>query len=398
VNSWILKNSTLNLYLAFFIPPLLTNIVSGATMDDFDKESLTEYLIYIVPVLTIYTNFIIGIYKGRKRIKLDFVLLGLIIYFVTMIPSIILTINPYNTYLMIGLYVNAVLLFFYFLSQDINKEHFFIMMIAFAIQSSIQMIYVLYQGDIADMVLHKQITIGWSVSNNIGQYMVFALPFVTYFSTKYKKISFLFHYLSIFLIISLLMTGARASFAGFIIILPFLIYLMIKNFSVKHDLRDLLLISVPTFLTLYKLNQDEVLSAIWERLISKALDSSSRIDIWKNSLKHFIDYQWFGSGLLTTSDFEYPLTSYHNIFIDALTNTGILGFVGLAALLLSIFIQLRHTKSTYNFVLGLSMITFFINSLLDTVHYNPITLMIILVSFAYIDRSNKTVFKKQRQV
>lgn len=396
-NTWIIKDQTLNLYLAFFIPPLLTTIVSGATMDDFDEESLIEYLIYAVPLITIYTNFIISIIRHRKNIKLDFIMLGVLLYFITMIPAIFLTINPYNTYLMIGLYANATILFFYYLTAEIKKDHFLIMMILFALQASVQMVLVLYQGDIAELVLHKQITIGWSVSNNIGQYIVFALPFVTYFATKYKNISFIFHIVSILLILSLLMTGARASFLSFVIILPFLIYMLIKNFSWKHDIRDFFLIVVPISLVLYKLHSDDVLNAIWERLISKALDSSSRIDIWINSLQHFKAYQWFGSGLLTTSDFEYPLTSYHNLFIDSLTNTGILGFIGTITFILCIIIQIGHTKNKYNFVIGLSLITFFINSLLDTVHLNPITLMIFFTSIAFIDRSNKTEWNKSNK-
>jgi O-antigen ligase len=384
VNLFIVKDSTMNLYLVFFIPPLLTKIVSGATMDDFDKESLMEYLVYAVPVIIIYSSFIIAIIRDRKRIKLDFVLLGIIIYFITMIPSVIVTINPYNTYLMIGLYVNSLLLFFYFLSQNIKKEHFFIMSILFAIQASIQMVLVLYEGGIAELVLHKQITIGWSVSNNIGQYIVFALPFLAYFSVKFKRVSFLFHILSILLILSLLMTGARASFVGLLLVLPPMIYLYIKNFSWKHDIRDFLLIVPPIGIVLHTLYQHEVLQAIWERLITKALDSSSRFDIWLNSIQHFNDYKWFGSGLLTTSDFEYPLTSYHNMFIDSLTNSGVIGFVGTLALIISIIVAIHSNRTTFNFCIGLSLITVFANAMLDTVHLNPITLMLIFVTFSFI--------------
>lgn len=384
-NTWILRDSTLNLYLAFFIPPLLTNIVSGATMDDFDQESLTEYLVFAVPILIIYSNFLISIIKNRKNIKLDFVLLGIIVYFVTMIPSVIVTINPYNTYLMIGLYANSLLLYFYFLSANIKKEHFFIMSILFAIQASIQMIVVLYEGDISELVLHKQITIGWSVSNNIGQYIVFALPFLAYFATQYKKVSFLFHFTSILLILALLMTGARASFLALLLITPPMLYMFIKNFSWKHDIRDLLLILIPTGITCYVLYQHEVLQAIWERLISKALDSSSRVDIWENSLAHFLDYKWFGSGLLTTSEFEYPLTSYHNMFIDSLTNSGVLGFVGTIGLILALVVAIHTNRTKFNFCLGLALITIFANTMLDTVHLNPITLMLIFVTFSFIE-------------
>lgn len=389
-NLFVIKDTTMNLYLVFFIPPLLTKIVSGATMDDFDKESLMEYLIYAAPVLIIYTSFIIAIIKGRKRIKLDFILLGIIIYFVTMIPSVFVTINPYNTYLMIGLYANSLLLFFYFLSQNIKKEHFFIMSILFAVQASIQMVLVLFEGDISELVLNKQITIGWSVSNNIGQYIVFALPFLAYFATKYKKVSYLFHILSILLVISLLMTGARASFIGLLLVVPSIFYLYVKNFSWKHDIRDLLLIIPPVGIVLYVLEQHEVLQAIWERLLSKALDSSSRFDIWINSIQHFNDYKWFGSGLLTTSEFEYPLTSYHNMFIDSLTNSGVIGFIGTIALILTIIVAIHTNRTKYNFCIGLALITVFANAMLDTVHLNPITLMLIFVTFSFIQPKKDT--------
>ncbi len=391
-NSFVIKDSTMNLYLAFFIPPLLTNIVSGATMDDFDQESLTEYLIFAAPVLIIYSNFIINTIRNRKNIKLGFVLLGIIVYFASMIPSIIVTINPYNTYLMIGLYTNALILYFYFLSEkSIKKEHFFVMSILFALQASIQMLVVLYDGDIAHLILNKQITIGWSVSNNIGQYIVFALPFLAYFATKYKRVSYLFIILSIFFTIALLMTGARASFLALILITPGIFYLYIKNFSWKHDVRDFLIIVPPTAVVLYILNKQEVLSAIWERLISKALDSSSRIDIWINSINHFNDYKWFGSGLLTTSEFEYPLTSYHNMFIDSLTNSGIIGFVGTIGLLIALIVAINTNRTKFNFCIGLSLITIFANTMLDTVHLNPITLMLIFVTFSFIEEKEDKI-------
>ena len=389
INAFIIKNQTINMYIVFMIPPLLTDVLQSASMDEF--EDLGRYVIYVVPVALAYIMFIVQTIIHRKNLKLDWVMIGFIVYFATMIPSFFNTLSMYNSLLETAIYLNAFMLYTYFRTQkEIGKEHFMIMSFLFALQATLQMFVIFYEGDILHMILHKQISIGWSVSNNIGQYIVFSIPFVIYLASQYKKYSYSLYFLAYVLTWALFMSGARASWVALVLIAPFMGYYIFKNTHRKRFIRDTIILVPLIALSVYFLYYNEILQAIWERILLKGIDDSSRIDLWIGSIEHFKQFPIFGSGILTTSEFAYPLTSYHNIIIDAATSTGIVGLLGTGFFCFAVIKQLRSNPSKYNFMFSLALLTFLVNALLDTAHLNPIILMFIFTSLGFIETKSES--------
>ncbi len=104
--------------------------------------------------------------------------------------------------------------------------------------------------------------------------------------------------------------------------------------------------------------------------------------MWLNFYYHFQDSPVFGTGILTSNEYVGIYTSYHNLVIDAVTNTGLVGLTGTLVFIYIIIKQTYHIK--VNRIIGISMVTMFIASMLDTVHVNPITLILIFVTLSLL--------------
>ncbi|GAA4440137.1 hypothetical protein GCM10023188_37030 [Pontibacter saemangeumensis] len=72
-----------------------------------------------------------------------------------------------------------------------------------------------------------------------------------------------------------------------------------------------------------------------EEDISSGSSSASRIGIWEYALNHFYDSPLFGSSLEVPETGHYP----HNIYIEVLMTTGIVGFIPFMFIIVKTMLQ-----------------------------------------------------------
>lgn len=389
INVFYFKKDKYSLLLILLLPTLFNDIVDSAFMEDF--EDLSRYYVFIIPIIAFYGVMIYKTIVNRKSLTNKELLIGVAVYFITMLPSFINTLNMYNSLLESIIYLNTIIMFLYFLSSTkIKKEDFYLVLILFALQGILQMSYNLLDGDILLKIETKDIAVGWSKQNNLAQYAAFALPFVLYFASKYTKVcKYLYYVVAVLFVVSVFITSARTTILSLVLIfLPMMYYLYRKTPKRELKRNAILLLSLIGS-TLLILTLVGVTGAFLERMLDVGFDSTNRVTHWVMSIDHFKDFPLFGSGILTTSEYIYMLPSYHNVFVDALTNTGLVGFAGTVYLCYVLVKQLISNK--HNFILAMALLTFLVASSLDTAHINPITLMMMFISFKFIEIKNTEI-------
>lgn len=106
-----------------------------------------------------------------------------------------------------------------------------------------------------------------------------------------------------------------------------LFMLALANMSLKNFFKYTILFAVLVFGLVYMDNYFE--SGLLSRFLStsEAIEtggsSASRIDIWKSSFSQFLNHPFMGDKLNTEGVNHYP----HNIFLEVLQTTGVIGFI-----------------------------------------------------------------------
>jgi O-antigen ligase len=393
-NTLYYKKIEYNFLILLLLPTVFNDILTTAFMEDF--LDLSRYYIFIAPLFIFYGIMIYSIVKNRKEFRNKELIIAVFVWLATMIPSYFQTLNMYNSLLETLIYVNTIVIMLYFMSSTKIKKHdFYLVLILFATLGFIQMADDLFIGNtlevIIDKITHKRIGVGWSKQNNLAQYAAFAIPFILYFASIKKGFCKYFYYvIGLLFVVFIILTSARTTFVSLaIIFIPLMVYLYQRR---NKDVfkRDLIIVLASGAIILLAMILSGVAEAFIERMLNVGFDSTYRVKHWIMSIDHFKDAPLFGTGVLTTSEYIYLLPSYHNVFVDALTNTGIVGFLGTIYLFYVVIKQLLLNKKE-NFILSMSYITFFIAMNLDTAHINPITLLILFVSFDQIKIKNNEI-------
>ncbi|MEK7785281.1 MAG: O-antigen ligase family protein, partial [Chloroflexota bacterium] len=138
-----------------------------------------------------------------------------------------------------------------------------------------------------------------------------------------------------------------------------------------------------------------------------------RIQLWRSALKMFADHPILGVGLdnflyayrgkyILPEAWEEPnLPHAHNIFLDALTRLGVLGFAALVAMLVSFFIVgadcIRETTRNANrdlraLAIGLiaSMVNMLAHGLVDTGYWFVDLAFVFMMTLGLITAIHKT--------
>lgn len=138
-----------------------------------------------------------------------------------------------------------------------------------------------------------------------------------------KKRSILIIITIILAIIPFFLGASRGSL--FSLFVPFILYLFRKNklnFKIKSVFFLVILIVTFVYLDMYLQSGfiDRLLNT--NKAIEKGEGSAVRLQIWETSLKQFSNNPIFGDRLGVKGENGYP----HNLFIESLQTTGILGF------------------------------------------------------------------------
>lgn len=317
------------------------------------------------------------------------------------------------TSLKIALLVISFILFYFVIVNSIeNKKQLNIMVVIFVTIGLIISLYGIYQylftgGFASYLYIDKQIfedisariTGTFDNPNVMGEYLLFVIPLaMTYFLNKKGWVKKIISLVIVgIMVVSLALTYSRGCYLGLIALVG--IFLLLIN--LKSIILFLIgILTVPFVLP----------SSIIKRFasIGNTGDSSTsyRISIWKGAMDMIKDY-WYrpiGQGAKAFNSI-YPFYSYggvgaehtHNLFLQIIIETGILGLITFIGILFKFYqtlccgLKVSKDKeiSIYLVAFISGMTGFLIQSLFDNTWYNNKIVLIfwIFVAFAMVSRN-----------
>ena len=190
--------------------------------------------------------------------------------------------------------------------------------------------------------------------------------------TKYKNLYLIYIFLAFF---AVLLDGGRSvtiAYTSFIII--------ITIFSKRARMPIAFTYSATWFAYLaitYSANSDA------NSLRIARESSSGRIDLWVNALQCWSQHPLVGCGFYQLDKYSHLSAHPHNLFIQVLTETGLIGFVFLALIIIKIAKNISwNIKQNYFVIAALLAVT--IDMSLSGVHIYPITQMALLWLFVFL--------------
>lgn len=343
------QNPLWGLYLLLFSTLLgpLSNLPLGDKIPQLNFADLVLFLILIPLYFRIMTrtNFLRIRFYTIERIYILFLLyciLNIMLAF-----DVLRAIALFKNYL-VGWIVFEMVLHFV---DDKSKllRFFWILLLWGGILSIYQIIFMLAQGDLIATIQRKYVHLSFGSSNYIAAFYVLLLSFSI--PMIFSKISnalnkALLYGLILLMISSLFLTGSRggvvALFAGLVVIL-------IKFRNWKTLTAFSFFLAVLGVAIYYNPSSQFVFKGLAD--YQQSVSVLSRLELWLESYRIFTEHPIFGVGLGNVDFFihlrleEAFYTKAHNIILELLSETGIIGFGIFHLLFIAIlFQQIKNIK------------------------------------------------------
>jgi O-antigen ligase len=370
---------------------LLKNV--GKIANASDVITVSVLLIVSVGVGAIVYDII----KHKRFQKKGALFFSWLLVIGSMLLSLINTVDLVNSISGMMIYVFMLFFYVYFFnvaSSNSTSSILFSKTILYftSVTAIMTLVVILYEKNIIDSIIKKDINIGWSISNNIATYIVFGIPFILYLSLHAKQ-KFIYYFLVILHAVVLFMTGSRAGIGGLLIlIIPAVIYTLNKTDRkqfVTHLLLAFLLTMPFVFVAIYM----NIPEALYNRLFVQKFffyydDRKRLLEI---AMECFKQFPLFGSGVFSAGHYIQAggrnVFSYHNIFFEILASLGITGLLAFLYFSVSKYIMLLSNLNSFKIYGLMAVVASSIFAFVDTSFLNPIYLYMLFVFFAFAEKS-----------
>ena len=438
-------NKILNLlieinYLAivFFTPIFFALFLKTNNAFELNKIILFKILVLILLLLTvikIIINFNKNILKNLfSNIMLNKYLFIILLFLIVLCLSTIFSIDPQTSFN--GLYTRQeglvsylfYFLFFILLIINVKNNKQIKKIINISVFSSLVVCtYGLIQANGNDPFIWIEstkirITSTLGQPNMLASYLLLVIPLNIYLLISNKKLVLKIIYFIILIsqLLCLFFTYSISGFVGFIfgIIIVGIFYLYFNKIKFKKNIKYLTFLILFFGLLIINFQNNSVLKSKLNNLFNpKAGSTSARIDFWKASSKAISKKPLLGYGLETQGDVlvEYYDKSWgihsnvntvpnrtHNLFLDILLTSGIIGLLAYLALLyLFLKLILRNIRNNnykkLNFAILLSIVCYLISLMFNfsfvvgEIYFWLLFAIIIILSELKIDNQQKNL-------
>lgn len=216
--------------------------------------------------------------------------------------------------------------------------------------------------------------LSWNIRVYDSYFLIVSI-FATWFystTTKYKNIYLLFLFLAFF---AVLLDGGRS------VTLAYTSFIAIIAVCRKSTRLPLVGSYIGSWLAYLAITYAASFSTTGLRIARES--SSGRIDLWVNGLQCWTTHPIVGCGFYQLEKFPHLSAHPHNLFIQVLTETGLIGFGFLAFIVFSILRHL-HWSFKQNYFVIAALLAIGIDMSLSGVHVYPITQMALLWLFVFL--------------
>lgn len=389
--------------------PLFLGLMFMVNIEKLGLKDIQKFSPIYILVFLVAVSLLVHLMRFRPKLKWGMLLPGFLLLAISyIIPIYYVT---YSTTLfiisMIGFVYLAVYIFFGSTAQNKTDKlltyFFYASLIILA-----QLIFVEIKGYISyDNTLSyiekikKGISSSWGNGDfgygNMNDLIIFFTLMASgqlYLILKHPTKYFLwvFPFLSI---LAVIFSGSRGGYIAWgLLLLMFFVLLvtfgtkkLVVTGSIVIGTVIILLVAVP-----------ELLSTLYDVFIQGGLDaldvfSSSRITLYKDAWKVFLENPIFGGGWMSNPDMGNPdrIQIYHSTIFHTLAISGLFGMFSLIVYVFSILVLFVKKMSLNVAILGSAWLVTMIHGLIDnTVHMIIYTLITIII-FTSIEREENTV-------
>lgn len=356
----------------------------------FDKTWVIIYsaiLIGIVPLTAIFNFIVFRQYKLAFKRSLMF-LPGLIALGVAYVlggigpkyTPINLLFSLSNISMIIGLVLYFSDLAFLNKKEDTMKYISMFMVVSLLVISfQVIGIYIINDVIVNGTIDKVQIVTGWGIHNNFAGYICLSLPFIFYLMIKEEK-SWIYFLLIIFAGLTTVLTMSRNGLLVFAIeiIIGLIAYIKIKKIK-----RKTILISALSLLGFFVLSfaifHHQIIE-LFNHFIELGFSLNGRDELYKIAWDSFLANPIFGSGwfVFETSTPDYyispnpfsPSFKAHNIILQILSATGIVGLIGFVYFNYDLHIKVFKKNSFEKTTLYFAILILMISSIFDNFFFD----------------------------
>ena len=233
-----------------------------------------------------------------------------------------------------------------------NKDNYFSKVFYFAnIMLLLEFLKVIITNDIDELLYYN---FGWGSQNNLVIALEICMPFLAYiFQNNNKRYDCIVLMIINYIVIPY--TACRGGLLTSMLLLPFLIYIALKNTNNKKPWIVLSLscvvVAIIAYLSIPSLNLS------FEQIFSEGLTDNGRQKAWDHALLIYNNNPIFGGGVSAlfdlTLDKNVPHGSIyfaHNTFITLLSTCGVIGIISFIILLIEMINVIYNIKSNEKYV------------------------------------------------
>lgn len=356
----------------------------------FDKTWVILYsaiLIGIVPLTAIFNFIVFRQYKLAFKKSLMF-LPGLIALGVAYVLGGIgpkytpnnLLFSLSNILMIIGLVLYFSDLAFLNKKEDTMKYiSMFMVVTLLVISFQVIGIYLINDVIVNGTIDKGQIVTGWGIHNNFAGYICLSLPFIFYLMVKEEK-SWIYFLLIIFAGLTTILTMSRN---GLLIFAIEIIIGLIAYIKIKKIKRKTILISALSLLGVFVLGfaifHTQIIE-LFNHFIELGFSLNGRDELYKIAWDSFLANPIFGSGWFvfetTTPDYYIspnpfsPSFKAHNIILQILSATGIVGLIGFIYYNYDLHIKAFKKNSFEKTILYFAILILMISSIFDNFFFD----------------------------
>ncbi len=388
----LLKANVMNLLMIMFV------FFAGAKHDDtnfFSFIAIITYIVLLITIILLVRDLIINKIKYK-----NIFLYALFAWLASMLITLVSTVSVGLTLSSIGAVTGCIFLFIYISSRaeytEDNIKYVCKIMIIITFVLFTQIIFRYFEkydpNNPFEIIRWKGLELGWAISNRYVCYIVFAFITTMYMYIKSTKTKILYGFVIISQLLVILFTLARGAYLGIACFaIPLVIIVFLYTDSKKRELIYLGSFILVGIISLLVLSQLPVFEQLLDYFVNIDYSNNSNRDpLYEVGINVFKDNWFIGAGAGTSRFFIELINrtekNYHNIFLQALADQGIVGLLTFLSVIIT-SIVMCFKKDLFKSLMLCMIIYLTAHGIVDTTFYSYALLpyFIVLIALALSD-------------
>ena len=215
----------------------------------------------------------------------------------------------------------------------------------------------------------------WNIRIYNSYFLIFAI-FAIWFYLKEVKYNNIYLFFAFLAFLSILLDGGRSSTLAYTI---FIVIVCIFN---RLERFKLLLIYCSTWLTYFSIVYFSSQSASNLRSITRE-STSGRYELWLNAFQCWLENPILGCGFYQLNKYPSLSAHPHNLFVQILTETGLIGFIFLSFIVFKVVKNISWNFKQNYFVLA-ALFAVAVELSFSGIHIYPVTQVALLWLFVFL--------------